>query len=579
MVPRARHFLIGFMLAVLGLMAMPIQARDTGFPAGSSCYRTAAPQASPEALARTRDGWSCAPRDWAIDGHRASLVRIDMTGRSLTQGAVMTTRLTLFRELSITALGANGESLTRTIHQSDLTLSRTGWEMRMPLPRLSGPVEAYVFRVTGPRHIGMLSDIAIGPAPDEASVSNYQLLLAALCGLMCMPLILNFAFYRILRERFILWHAAAVLVMLTQMVVTSGLIQRFCNLSLLQTCVLSSLSLSLTAVATVRFFVTLIEPDILGKRLRMTLELLVPWIGFWTAYYLLADGPFLASIAPLYYLAFLPFIVMLVFTVIFAATRGSRTAWFQIVGWTPLAMVGLVRIVSMLGATATPLGLGLEQNLAIAFEVIVTSLGVADRFMTIRLQRDQALAQAEQHATLAKRDALTGLWNRRAIEEQFEALYRSGFRTMAALDLDHFKRINDIHGHAAGDAVLKAVAEALMPDDDTVAIRMGGEEFVLLLRGDDAPERAERRRQAIPSRVAKRHPGLHRLVTASMGVVTFDDQAQAQPSFSEIYNACDRLLYASKKAGRDRMSSSAATGGHIGIAGEAASSLRKGLNG
>ena len=189
----------------------------------------------------------------------------------------------------------------------------------------------------------------------------------------------------------------------------------------------------------------------------------------------------------------------------------------------------------------------LHQHASIGFEVLVTSIGVADRFMTMKRQRDHALAHTKILEALAERDPLTGLYNRRGIEERFDGLMRDGFNTVALLDLDHFKVINDTMGHGTGDTVLQAVAVALMPDEDTLAARIGGEEFLVLLRGKDAPERAERRRKSIPARIAADVPGLDRLVTASMGMVT----CNSPMPFAELYAQCDRLLYAAKGAGRN----------------------------
>ena len=124
---------------------------------------------------------------------------------------------------------------------------------------------------------------------------------------------------------------------------------------------------------------------------------------------------------------------------------------------------------------------------------------------------------------------------------------------------EHFKDINDTHGHAIGDAVLRAVAAALREDEDTIAVRMGGEEFLLMLRGERTTERAERRRQAIPSRVAKSMPGLDRLVTASMGVLEMAegdrpaDPDAAPPTFANAFARCDALLYEAKAQGRNCM--------------------------
>ncbi|TYC85486.1 diguanylate cyclase [Novosphingobium sp. BW1] len=550
MFPRARPFLFCLLILFAGVIPGFAQAAND-FPAQSRCHALAPADTPPAWLARTRAAWNCSHSNWQVSGSQASFVRIDVAGRKLPQDAVLTTRLTRYRSLSITAIGANGRNVTRQIPPGALHFSTTRWQMYTALPRLDGPVEAYVLKVTGPRHIGLLSDAQIGARASPMAVGNRQLILAALCGLMLMPLILNFVFFRILRQRFILWHAAAVLAMLTQTLVSSGLINRFVRLSVTEVCLLSTLSWAFMVIATLRFFIGLIEPETLSARQRFAVELLCPWFLFWSAYYFLADGVLLPSVAPLYYMSFLPIIATLLATIVLAALRGSRLVCFQIVGWTPLMLLGIARNLSILGLTDAPLGLMVEQHFAIAFEVAVTTLGVAERIMTIRLQRDHALAEARFQANLALHDPLTGLCNRRAIEEKFDTLFRTGFHTMAALDIDHFKAINDTHGHAAGDEVLRAVAEALTDDQDILTVRMGGEEFLLLLRGEDALERAERLRQAIPSRVAKQHAGLRKLVTASMGVYRPDTSPAHVPSFTEAYTACDELLYAAKAAGRD----------------------------
>jgi len=193
-----------------------------------------------------------------------------------------------------------------------------------------------------------------------------------------------------------------------------------------------------------------------------------------------------------------------------------------------------------------------EQHLAIAFEVVVTALGVTDRFLTIKRQRDNAWAETRMLQDRIGHDPLTGLLNRHSIERRFGLLLEQGFRTVAVLDLDRFKQINDSYGHAMGDMVLRAVGSALAADDDTISIRLGGEEFMILLRGPDTADRAERRRQAIALRVSADVPGLDRLVTASMGLVEYGTRTRVQPDFATAYAHCDRLLYDAKRTGRNR---------------------------
>ncbi|MCJ2188881.1 sensor domain-containing diguanylate cyclase [Novosphingobium beihaiensis] len=553
MLSGTRLLLTGLLAIVCALLGAPVAAAAPGFPAGSVCTALAPAhdtqtKASIAALARDPARWDCSGSNWKIDGSRASLVRIDMTGHPLAPGSVLTTRLTRFGQLSLTAIGADGTSATREIAPGDLQFSTTHWKMRMPLPRLHAPVAAYVLKVTGARHPALLSDVHVAPPPSEAHVGNQQLVLAVLCGLMLMPLILNFGFYRVLRQPFALWHALAVFAMLIQTFVASGLVNRFFSPSLLEICVLSSASLGLASIAATQFLASLVEPGMLGRRQMTLLRAMGPWMALWSVYYLFADGVLLPTVSAVYYAAFLPLFAMLVWSMITAARRGSRTVWFQIIGWAPLIVTALVRIGSLLGMADSPLSVMTAQHLSIGFEVLLSTLGAADRFMTIKHERDHAITQARFLESLAERDPLTGLYNRRGFEERYARLAKSGFDTMAVLDLDHFKAVNDTLGHAMGDAVLKAVARALMPDEDTIAVRFGGEEFLLLLRGPDAADRAERRRQSITARIAAEISGLDRPVTASMGLIT-----GAPPMrFADLYARCDALLYQAKSDGRDR---------------------------
>ena len=546
----ARHYLFIMIIALLAVQAEPVLA-GSGFPPASVCHALAPDGKDPVTFAENKAGWDCGPDDWQISGSHPSLVRIDMGAKVPVAGAKLITRLSNYEAVSVTAIGTDGQDSRRDITPGDVSLASSRWQMRMPLPPTSGPLAAYVIEVTGARHPGMLSDMRIALPEGEAAVSRRELVLAALCGLLSMPLVLNFAFYRALRQRFVLWHALGVFSMLVQTLVSSGLINRFASLTVTQICVMSALSWGGMILAAVRFFRDLAEPGTLDRKTRLALELVGPWTVFWTAYYLLARGDLLPTVSPFYYASFIPVIIAFGWALIFAARRGSRAAWYQIVGWFPLMAMGVVRIASLLGLTDTPMSMMFEQHLAVGFEVIVTSLGVAERFMAIRIQRDYALDQAKLHANLAEHDPLTGLLNRRAIESRFEALRAEGFDTMAAIDLDHFKSINDSHGHAVGDDVLRAVAKALTPDADTIAVRMGGEEFLLLLRGSRAAERAERRRQSVPSRVAKAQPGLARLVTASMGLITWRSPKDAAMTFAEAYEQCDKLLYRAKDEGRN----------------------------
>ena len=540
------------LLALLALFAPAAGA--TGFAPGSTCHIAAPAWADPASLAARPQAWTCADRGWDISQPRAFL-RFDLRGtHHADQPLRFETRLTRFAAMRITAIGADGRQASRDLREDEMQRSSSDWLMSAMLPRLDAPVEAVVVRIDAPRHTGLLSSARIKPSPHDWNYADLpaELMLAGLCGILCVPLVFNFAFYRVLRERFLLWHAGAVVNMLVHTIVSSGLINRFVDLPMHDIMALSALSWGMGVIFAALFAVDLIERGMIDPVHRRMMHVMVPWITVWTLFFLFADGPLRAWSAPVYYASFLPVLALFVWVMIVAKARGSRAVNFQIVAWLPLMLTGAVRVLSSLGLSDAPLEMQMEQHVAIGLEVVFTSLGVADRFMAIKRQRDRAREQSRVFEALAERDPLTGLLNRRVVEERFDDLVAQGFTAMAVLDLDRFKQINDGHGHAVGDLVLRAAAEALAPDEDTLAARMGGEEFVILMRGHNIAARAERRRRAITARVASEVPGLDAVVTASMGLVEHPEDSPPRIGFMPLYAHCDRLLYDAKHAGRNR---------------------------
>lgn len=162
---------------------------------------------------------------------------------------------------------------------------------------------------------------------------------------------------------------------------------------------------------------------------------------------------------------------------------------------------------------------------------------------------------------LATRDGLTGLSNRRTFEG---ALAREAARVarggdaavLLLLDIDHFKRVNDTHGHAAGDAVLKVVARAITeqvrPMD--VVARIGGEEFGVILPSCPAPfalSAAERIRAAVGQAQAELSSGLQVQVTLSIGGASVSDALRADPV--HWCERADHQLYQAKSQGRNQV--------------------------
>ena len=148
-------------------------------------------------------------------------------------------------------------------------------------------------------------------------------------------------------------------------------------------------------------------------------------------------------------------------------------------------------------------------------------------------------------------DHLTGLPNRRALETQLEKCFEAAKRygeslTVVMLDIDHFKRFNDTHGHPAGDRLLQKLAQVIPETLRTVdqVFRYGGEEFLAILPSTDltgGSKAAERLRGAVESDAG---------VTVSLGVATF---RQTMRHKEELIDLADKALYRAKKQGRNRV--------------------------
>ena len=246
-----------------------------------------------------------------------------------------------------------------------------------------------------------------------------------------------------------------------------------------------------------------------------------------------------------------------VFGIFNMSQRDSRLAGFYSLGLMGCAMV----YKTLTDPENYPYQLELAHFILIAAILpTISSLAGQLNSMRMRLQSQKnELAQAlTRIQILATRDELTGLFNRRHMMEVLtqhqKRLIRSGHHRfcLALLDIDHFKRINDTHGHGVGDEVLREFAATLqraLRDTDVLA-RWGGEEFLLLIN-DTSPELAniglERARDMLASAPLLAHmPDLR--VTFSAGLTGYDDVEE----LSICIERADQALYRAKAEGRNR---------------------------
>jgi len=189
-------------------------------------------------------------------------------------------------------------------------------------------------------------------------------------------------------------------------------------------------------------------------------------------------------------------------------------------------------------------------------------LGQSTQLKFSMVQEDEMNALVRIYEA-AFRDALSGAFNRKHLEERIDAELAFAVRhgtelSTVILDIDHFKKVNDTHGHLAGDLVIKTFAQTLMKvvrTEDLVA-RYGGEEFVILARGvslEGTAALAERARQTLEATVIP-WDGKELRVTCSGGAASLRCCGEKRDK-ATLLGLADARLYASKQGGRNRVSS------------------------
>ena len=545
-----RKDVLAALLLLLILMPLGVGSTNAADPGDiqASCLASGRISEDVLAIALSADRWSCDDHEYSIDAERV-LLRFDLHSVDILPRYFFSRRSAL-KAVHLLAIDQDGKTRQASVSGAALPSSMAGGYFKASLPEVTHATRQIVVAIDLPSHRMTLERAYLAPVDATDNIDDMRLLIivAAFAGMLVTPLIFNAAFYRILREPFVLWHSALTLSLLMTVLVSSGLSVVFFDPPAMTLSWMTTLLFGVTIASAARFTHSFIEPGLMHPVLRRLLNYCAAWALFLSAFH--AAFPFVARPiqSSVYTAAFAPVLVVFILSMIDALRLGSRAARFQAAGYAPLVVVGLTRLVTGVIPWFNSTDAMLVFYAGCLCEVIFTTLGVADRLVIIKRERDRARTEADLLERLSETDPLTGLLNRRAIEGQFAQLRAEGFTTLAAIDLDHFKSINDVNGHPVGDAVLKAVANAIQPGPDVRAYRLGGEEFVLLLRGSDAANLAEQRRRAIPVIVANTVSGLGQPVTASMGLA----HVLGNEGFAELYDRADKLLYEAKRAGRNR---------------------------
>lgn len=373
-------------------------------------------------------------------------------------------------------------------------------------------------------------------------------LYAAFGGLSLALLAYNMALWAVLRHRFQLSYAAMVAAMMAYTFTSSSLVMKF--MPLLENndrLRLNYVFLALTAVCGLRFMQDFFGPKVIGSRLRAA-------IGFVSAASLVSALAF-ALFAPrfgllldrLYFACFM-IMIALVVPIIWSAWRARvHYFWLFLLVWSAPIGVSVMRSAHGLGLVPYSFWLDNGNLIALSIEALLSTALIVTRLRELSSERDAARAGEQSALRLANSDPLTGLLNRRAFIQL--AIGRGNPHRLMLIDVDHFKAINDRLGHDAGDEVLRALVDALQGcrPRDSLAVRLGGEEFALLIPldrvGDCPPER-------LLDAVRQRAMPLDWKVTVSLGFA--DGRIESEEDWKRLYRLADSALYRAKADGRNR---------------------------
>lgn len=459
-----------------------------------------------------------------------------------------------FERISLIAMGPEGPLRSRSYGMEDVRHFVNGPKFALPLPDMLDAT-GLVVAIERPWTHAMVAKARLQAQHGEGDALGWSddmmLAIAFLIGLLTVPLAYHLAFRRILREGIVLWQIGTQLSLLALVLVSSGLIHHLVSIDLATTCLIASLAMALPALFATGFLVSYLEEDALGETTRKLVMSTAVATVLVAAAFCLPIAAMRAFADTLFLGAPLPLLAAVAYACIEALRAGSRAIRFQIAAWAPFAAGSLLLVASKAGLARFEGAAEQLIYLMIAFHVAVSAYAILYRVDRLRQERERANAKVDALSSLIDLDPLTGIFNRRALEQRFAQLRASGFHALAVVDLDHFKRINDRFGHTTGDRVLQEVAAVLAGDGDAMAFRMGGEEFVVLLRGAQVQQRAEQMRRAITIRIANEIDGIDAPVTASMGLI--ESPPGGSSTLRHLYSHADRLLYEAKYSGRNRL--------------------------
>lgn len=427
---------------------------------------------------------------------------------------------------------------------------RLGATFQIPVPPRAAPLNAIHVETRGSANWrGVLLGPQLMKRSEAKNINGWLIALyAGFGGLSLALLAYNLALWSALRHRFQLYYCVMVGSLAAYTFTASGAVLLALpwmdNNDRLR---LNYVILVIAGVASLRYMIDYFGRQTFSDRLRRAVDLcsiilfvdavafalLAPWGGWFLDSIYFWSGAALLS---------------LIFPILIEAWRSrARHFWFFVAAWISPLVASFVRIAHGVGLLDYSFWWDNSNLIALSIESLLSTALIVARLRDLSVERDQARAGERSALRLANSDPLTGLLNRRAFMDL--AIGRTQLHRLMLVDLDHFKAINDKLGHDTGDDVLRRVAatiQAIRPQD-SLAVRLGGEEFALLVPLSRA---AECPPELVLDAVRGCDMPLGWRVTVSLGHA--DGRVDSDAAWRRLYRLADSALYRAKSDGRDR---------------------------
>ncbi|QZD89763.1 GGDEF domain-containing protein [Qipengyuania aurantiaca] len=481
------------------------------------------------------------------------VANVERSLRALDGPLLWQTDSALFERIDLAFFYADGQTRTVKVTPTDTVESwYSGTRFSVPVPETGAPLARVDALVVRPWAKATLTNMrVIEAAAAQAQHSSRAQFAALICGLLLATLLFDLFYFRLIRARFLSWHIGLTAALLLYVLANSGfVIEVVPAISAKARYFLNTFSVALVSVAGVGFLLTVLELRVVSRRMRKAawIAAALPVVA---KLFCLLDAELVRDYAHTVSLLSLLPVTAITLAILYLAIVRRSSIWPHLtIAWSGMIVAGLVRMASDFDLLRQDNLVDDAMVLSAALLALGTAAAVARRTLNLRVQRDRARIEALQMGRMAFTDPLTGLGNRRAFDRVMGLRRGEG---LLLIDIDHFKAVNDDHGHLAGDKVLIFAARAMQTcferdKYEARAFRIGGEEFAIVLRAasrEDLLAAAECLRGRIEAG-PRENSGEIPAVTASIGAAGGSDMRLV-----EAVKLADAALYEAKNSGRN----------------------------